>query len=105
MKQRGQCFVIGICVFTLIAIFGLAQETIGKENPSATYVTIPLGVNGGLTEDNLSSYLLAPKGDTNFIALDAGTLLAGLRQARILESFQGITVPADSPLTLEGWVL
>jgi 3',5'-cyclic-nucleotide phosphodiesterase len=95
--------VIGIFIF--MTMFGLAQETLAKENPSAAFVTIPLGVNGGLTEDNLSSYLLAPKGDTNFIALDAGTLLAGLRQARIMESFQGITVPADSPLTLEGWVL
>ena len=105
MKQRGSCFVIGMCIVSIIMLGGLAQAMPAKGNPAAKFVAVPLGVNGGLTEDNLSAYLLAPKGDPNFIALDAGTLLAGLRQVRIQESLPEIKVPADSPLNFEGWML
>lgn len=102
MKQRSQRYVCWAVALIVISMFGVVQAATGKD---ASFVVVPLGVNGGLTEDNLSSYLLAPKGETNFIALDAGTLFAGLRQARIFESLPEIAVPADSPLTFEGLVL
>jgi len=91
-------------VAMMIALFA-AYSPIAHSQETASFVSIPLGVTGGLREDNLSSYLLAPKGSTDFIALDAGALLAGLRQARILESFEEIELPPDSELTLEGLVL
>jgi 3',5'-cyclic-nucleotide phosphodiesterase len=72
---------------------------------SAKFVTIVLGAAGGLSEDNLTSYLLAPVGDTRFIALDAGTLLSGIRVAKARGSFDAIHVPPESALTLEGWIL
>ena len=56
-------------------------------------------------EGDLSAYLLAPAGSTDFVALDAGTLLTGLRQARMAGSFYDIALPADSALSLEGHVL
>ena len=102
MKMKFRLFEIITLLVILASVFGLAQEARSED---AKFVSIPLGVKGGLREDNLSSYLLAPKGSTDFIALDAGTLLAGLRQARIMESFQDIRVPVDSELILEGWVL
>jgi 3',5'-cyclic-nucleotide phosphodiesterase len=68
-------------------------------------VTIALGTAGGLTEANLTSYLLAPSGTFDFVALDAGTLLTGLEQANRKGSFAKIPVPPDSPLTVEGYIL
>jgi hypothetical protein len=46
------------------------------ENAPRYFRCIPLGVEGGLIESNLPAYLLAPIGSTDFVCLDAGTLLA-----------------------------
>lgn len=72
---------------------------------SAKFVAIVLGAAGGLSEDNLTSYLLAPVGETRFIALDAGTLLSGIRVATNRGSFDDIHVPQESSFTLAGWIL
>jgi cAMP phosphodiesterase len=69
------------------------------------FVTIVLGATGGPREENLSAYLLAPVGSSDFIALDAGTLLTGIRQAEVKGSFGDGAVPQDSPLAPEGWIL
>jgi 3',5'-cyclic-nucleotide phosphodiesterase len=69
------------------------------------FVTIALGTAGGLTEANLSSYLLAPIGSTEFVALDAGTLLTGLQRANTKGNLADIVVPPESPLSVEGQVL
>jgi 3',5'-cyclic-nucleotide phosphodiesterase len=66
---------------------------------------IPLGVEGGLIESNLPAYLLAPVGSTDFVCLDAGTLLAGLRVARANGCFRDIPMPLDCPDSIEGRVL
>jgi 3',5'-cyclic-nucleotide phosphodiesterase len=75
------------------------------DRPHPTFRCIPLGVEGGLTEDNLPAYLLAPIGSTDFVCLDAGTLLAGLRVARINGCFTDIPMPPDSVDSIEGRVL
>ncbi|GGF11257.1 3',5'-cyclic-nucleotide phosphodiesterase [Hymenobacter cavernae] len=49
---------------------------------------MPLGVNGGITENNLSAYLLAPVNSTSYISLDAGTLHAGIEQAIAAKTFE-----------------
>lgn len=69
------------------------------------FVTLALGTAGGLTEGNLSAYLLAPAGSTAFVALDAGTLLTGLQQARRKGNLADIVVPPESPLSVEGQML
>ncbi len=69
------------------------------------FVCIPLGAEGGLREGDLSSYLLAVRGSTDFICLDAGTLMDGLAVARTKGCFDNITVSADAALTVEGTVL
>ena len=69
------------------------------------FQAIPLGTSGGLYEDNLSAYLLAPKGSGDFISLDAGTLMAGLRKAEQLGSLQGIVTAADGDWTPAGAML
>jgi 3',5'-cyclic-nucleotide phosphodiesterase len=72
---------------------------------SAQFVTIVLGAAGGLHEANLTAYLLAPIGERQFIALDAGTVLSGLQVATKMGSFANIQVPPASALTLEGLIL
>lgn len=66
---------------------------------------IVLGSAGGITEGNLTAYLLAPRNSTQFLCIDAGTVLSGLRQAHLHGSFDNVKVPENSPLTLEGYVL
>jgi 3',5'-cyclic-nucleotide phosphodiesterase len=45
------------------------------------FKVIPLGVKGGLDESNLSAYLVAARGNDQFICLDAGTIYKGLELA------------------------
>jgi len=51
------------------------------QTTSTGFTVIPLGVKGGLDEANLSSYMVAAKGASNYICLDAGTINAGLQKA------------------------
>jgi 3',5'-cyclic-nucleotide phosphodiesterase len=69
------------------------------------FVTIALGTAGGLTEANLSSYLLAPVGSTDCVALDAGTLFTGLEAAHRKGNLAAFAVPPTSPLSEAGYVL
>jgi 3',5'-cyclic-nucleotide phosphodiesterase len=75
------------------------------ENAAHWFRCIPLGVEGGLIESNLPAYLLAPVGSTDFVCLDAGTLLAGLRVARANGCFSDIAMPPESTDSIEGRVL
>jgi cAMP phosphodiesterase len=67
----------------------------GRLHAQTSFTVIPLGVKGGLDESNLSSYLVAAKGTSDYIALDAGTLYAGIRKAIALGSLQ---LPASQVL-------
>lgn len=60
-----------------------------------SFTVVPLGVHGGIEEDNLSAYLLAPFGIKNYVSLDAGTLNAGIKKAVAKKALAG---PADSVL-------
>ncbi len=51
---------------------------VALQSYSQDFKIIPLGVHGGLEENNLSSYLVANKNSDKYIALDAGTLHAGI---------------------------
>lgn len=70
----------------------------------AKFTTIILGAGGGSFEDNLSSYMLAPVGSRDFISLDAGTLLVGIKKAIDKGNFEGM-IQNDESLKDEGWVL
>ncbi|PLX94706.1 MAG: 3',5'-cyclic-nucleotide phosphodiesterase [Desulfuromonas sp.] len=69
------------------------------------FVCIPLGAAGGRDEGNLSAYLIAASDSHDFICLDAGTIATGLAVAAKRGSFDDVSLPSDSPLTLEGEVL
>ena len=66
----------------LFFIFALNISVSAKaQTASSGFTIIPLGVKGGLDEANLSSYMVAAKGSSNYICLDAGTINAGLQKA------------------------
>lgn len=76
-------------------------------NPShAAFSVVVLGCEGGLAEGNLSAYLVTtPEMKGSYVALDAGTILEGLRSAQRRKSFADCQPPKDSPVSPEGWVL
>jgi 3',5'-cyclic-nucleotide phosphodiesterase len=95
-----------ICLF-VCGVLALAAHgpTMSAMATGPRFVMIALGTAGGLTEANLSAYLLAPAGSTEFVALDAGTLLTGLQQAHRKGNLADIVVPPESSLSVEGQVL
>jgi len=68
-------FIILSSILLLKGIDAKAQTA------STGFTIIPLGVKGGLEEANLSSYMVAAKGSSNYICLDAGTINTGLQKA------------------------
>lgn len=66
--------------FCLVFLFLTITCRAQSENLHSFRV-VPLGVEGGLNESNLSSYMLAAAGTDAFIGLDAGTLFSGLKIA------------------------
>ncbi len=74
------------------ATVSMAQHASAGDPPR--FVSIVLGSAGGLLAGETSSYLLAPAGSHDFVALDAGTLLTGLRHARRAGSLSHIPLPA-----------
>jgi len=68
-------------IILLGALFLGRGLDVKAQTTSTGFTVIPLGVKGGLDEANLSSYLVAAKGASNYICLDAGTINAGLQKA------------------------
>jgi len=85
------------------AIFRQADFSCASHFPK--FVTIVLGCQGGLCENDLTSFLVAKKGTASFVALDAGSINTGIREARKRGCFREVKIPADSKLTPEGWIL
>lgn len=76
------------CILSFVLLSGLssfAQQT------NTSFKIVPLGVKGGDDESNLSAYLLAPLQSDNYIALDAGTIHAGIQKAIQRGIFKGST--------------
>jgi 3',5'-cyclic-nucleotide phosphodiesterase len=67
------------CLIACIVFAAFHQ--VFAQSPAPSFKVIPLGVKGGIEEDNLSAYLLAPEGSDSYICLDAGTLNTGIRKA------------------------
>ena len=63
----------------------------GRTDPR--FVAVVLGAGGGLSEGNLSAYMLAPIGTTNFVCIDAGTVHDGILNAYARGSFSDVQIP------------
>ncbi|MET0330702.1 MAG: 3',5'-cyclic-nucleotide phosphodiesterase [Dyella sp.] len=71
---------------------------------AADFELVALGVHGGLSDGNLSSYLVRAPGRPHYLALDAGSVLPGIAAARAQGAFADSQPPADDPLTPAGYV-
>lgn len=60
----------------------------------ASFEITPLGVNGGITDGNLSGYLLKPINSSNYVMLDAGTLINGLGNSANIKNLIEKQIPA-----------
>lgn len=71
----------------------------------AGFEVVTLGSKGGIQDGNLTAFLLKDSRDTNYITLDAGTVVNGLIVAEEKQAFKDIEIPKNSPYTNVGYVL
>ncbi|GAK49649.1 3',5'-cyclic-nucleotide phosphodiesterase [Candidatus Moduliflexus flocculans] len=93
MNTRIKVLIVVGILWGALSIFFIPSYA---EEPKFTMIA--LGVSGGLEEGNLPSYLLAQAGSHDFIALDAGTLLTGLQQAKIAGNLDDIRTESSAVL-------
>jgi 3',5'-cyclic-nucleotide phosphodiesterase len=72
-------FILALLPFFLITV---DTKSISTNSKRSSFYIIPLGITGGLYENNLSSYLLTTVSDntpdSTYISLDSGTIRYGL---------------------------
>lgn len=85
-----------LTVLSLHAHFLLAQMD---------FTVIPLGTKGGSDESNLSAYLVAPKGQQNFLCLDAGTVYYGLQKAIANKQISGTNTATVLKNNIKGYFI
>ena len=73
----------GLLYLTLLG----ACLSLGRAQP--VFKVIPLGVEGGNDESNLSAYALAVSGTNSYVCLDAGTLYYGIERAVAAQLLSG----------------
>lgn len=91
-------------VILVLALLGGLSFYYESSAGQPRFEVLCLGAEGGLAESNLTSFLVAERGVPAFVALDAGNLLSGLREAQRKGNLKDL-VPEDSPYTPEGWML
>lgn len=64
--------IFSALLLQIVTLTALAQQG---------FKVVPLGVNGGTTDGNLSAYMLAPVGSDAYVCLDAGTVSNGIEIA------------------------
>jgi len=72
------------CKHIPLAALGLilfVNAAFAQNKTLPSFKIVPLGVMGGIDESNLSAYMVAEEGTTDYICLDAGTLHYGIEKA------------------------
>ncbi|MDC8830200.1 MBL fold metallo-hydrolase [Alteromonas gilva] len=85
-------------VFAGVLLFGCTAS-------ASDFDVVPLGVQGGLNEANLSSYLVSVAAKNQFLALDAGTLSSGIDSAFARNAFAEVAWQSGSPYSAKGQLL
>lgn len=78
-----------IAITFIFLFFSYCCSLQAQQKVTNAFQVIPLGVKGGLDESNLSSYMIAPSGSSNFICADAGTVRHGIDVAISNHVFKG----------------
>ena len=64
----------------LTLLFSIFFISISYGESATHFKVIPLGTTGGEFQDNLSSYLVAPANENEYVALDAGTTCSAIKK-------------------------
>ena len=70
----------------------------------AGFDVVALGVDGGVSDGNLTSYLIRSDNQPQYLALDAGSLLPGIAKGLEKGSFPQVTPELAAPYTPQGFV-
>ena len=70
----------------------------------AGFDVVALGVDGGVSDGNLTSYLIRSDNQPQYVALDAGSLLPGIAKGLEKGSFPQVTPELAAPYTPQGYV-
>jgi 3',5'-cyclic-nucleotide phosphodiesterase len=107
LRRRGRGGVSRLC--PTLAALAIVAATLAAATAHAAqtpaFDVVVLGDAGGLAEDDLSSFLVFPAGADAGIALDAGTLHAGIRAALAKGAFAKLPLDDGGELAPEGQVL
>ncbi|MDA5544126.1 MULTISPECIES: MBL fold metallo-hydrolase [Yersinia] len=71
---------------------------------AAGFEVVALGVDGGVSDGNLTSYLIRDDSQPVYLALDAGSVLPGIAKALDKGHFSDVTAEQAAPLTRQGYV-
>lgn len=71
---------------------------------AAGFEVVALGVDGGVSDGNLTSYLIRDDSQSVYLALDAGSVLPGIVKALDKGNFSDITDVIAAPLTRQGYI-
>lgn len=85
-------------LFTCLSVFSFSAQ-------SASFDAVTLGSKGGIQDGNLTAFLIKSETDSNFVMLDAGSVVNGLIVSEQKGAFQDIALPDDSPYTKIGYLL
>lgn len=91
--------------FGILAAGLLLTALASCSSSGPSFSVVVLGCEGGLAEGNLSCYLVTRPKTGSYVALDAGTVLGGLRVAQAKGSFKDCQPKKGSKSGPEGWVL
>ncbi|MDW5500689.1 MBL fold metallo-hydrolase [Pseudomonas lundensis] len=70
----------------------------------AGFDVVALGVDGGVSDGNLTSYLIRSDNQPQYLALDAGSLLPGIAKGLEKGSFPQVTPELAAPYTPQGYI-
>ncbi|MFI8415400.1 MBL fold metallo-hydrolase [Serratia sp. NPDC078593] len=70
----------------------------------AGFDVVALGVEGGVSDGNMTSYLIRGDNQTQYVALDAGSLMPGIAKGLEKGSFPQVTSELAAPLTPQGYI-
>lgn len=72
---------------------------------AAGFEVVTLGSKGGIQDGNLTAFMLKSEQDSNYVLLDAGSVVNGLIVAEKEGAFDDVKLPTDSPYTKVGYLL